>query len=305
MLNYQNSDQTNPLIIDFTQKDALKKILPQPAVLNSYGSGWKDIHFEYHNQPSYDTPEHRPTMHSISVCLNHNFSQRWLDGKSQQENIAPGATVIIPAGVLHRSAWEKQAQFLVMAVEPLFLERLAQEINASDNIELIPHFAISEDPLIKGIGLSFKEKLESGELNNNFYIEQLTTTLALHLLDKYCVNKLQVSSCIDGLTKTQLKIVIEYVHENFHQDISLSEIAHTLEMSRYHFSRLFKKSMGISPYQYVMQQRIEKVKKLLNNKENSLTIAEIALKCGFANQSHLTKYFRQITGITPKVYQQH
>ncbi|MEM7554754.1 MAG: AraC family transcriptional regulator [Cyanobacteria bacterium P01_A01_bin.84] len=304
MLDYQNSNQKNPLIIDFKQKDALKKLLPQPAVLNSHDFGWKDIHFEFHNQPSYDTPEHCVTMHGITVSLTYNSSQRWLDGKFRQEILVPGSTAIIPAGVIHRSAWKKQTQCMVMAIKPLCLERLAQEVNSSDNIELIPHFAISEDPLIWGIGLSLKEKLAKGEFGNNLYIDQLTTTLALHLLYKYCVKKPKISNHADGLTKRQLQIAIEYIHTHLHQDINLSDIAQTVDMSQYYFSRLFKKSMGISPYQYVMQQRIEKVKKLLNDRKNPLTIAQVALECGFANQSHLTKYFRRIAGVTPKVYRQ-
>jgi AraC family transcriptional regulator len=58
--------------------------------------------------------------------------------------------------------------------------------------------------------------------------------------------------------------------------------------------------MGIAPYQYLIQQRVERAKRLLKQRE--MLISEIALDCGFANQTHLTKVFRQITGITPKVY---
>jgi AraC family transcriptional regulator len=71
-------------------------------------------------------------------------------------------------------------------------------------------------------------------------------------------------------------------------------------MSQFHFSYLFKQSIGTSPYQYLLQQRIERAKKLL--KESDRPIIDIALECGFNSHSHLTKTFRQLTGITPKVY---
>ena len=58
--------------------------------------------------------------------------------------------------------------------------------------------------------------------------------------------------------------------------------------------------MGISPYQYAIRQRVERAKRLLKSKD--LAIADIALECGFANQDHLTKMFRRLTGITPKAY---
>lgn len=59
--------------------------------------------------------------------------------------------------------------------------------------------------------------------------------------------------------------------------------------------------MGVSPYKYIIQQRVERAKELLRQ-PHSMSIAAIALECGFSNQSALSKHFRNITGKTPKVY---
>jgi AraC family transcriptional regulator len=58
--------------------------------------------------------------------------------------------------------------------------------------------------------------------------------------------------------------------------------------------------MGIPPYKYVLQQRVERAKLLLRKSDKPLT--EIAFECGFAHQSHLNRHFRKLTGITPKMY---
>ncbi len=58
--------------------------------------------------------------------------------------------------------------------------------------------------------------------------------------------------------------------------------------------------MGISPHQYLMTQRVERAKLLLKNPE--LSVTEITFSCGFNSHSHLGKYFRQLTGVTPKDY---
>ncbi|MEG4804750.1 helix-turn-helix transcriptional regulator [Microcoleus sp. ARI1-B5] len=76
-----------------------------------------------------------------------------------------------------------------------------------------------------------------------------------------------------------------------------------LGMSQLQFSHMFKVAIGIAPYQYLLQQRIERAKELLKQKERS--IVEIALECGFNSHSHLSKQFRQLTGMTPKAYRAH
>jgi AraC family transcriptional regulator len=93
---------------------------------------------------------------------------------------------------------------------------------------------------------------------------------------------------------------LDYIHDNLHQDIKLADLAQLLSMSQFHFSHLFKQSIGISPYQYLFQQRVERAKQLLKQTERSIT--DIALACGFNSHSHLSKQFRQLTGMTPKAY---
>ena len=73
-------------------------------------------------------------------------------------------------------------------------------------------------------------------------------------------------------------------------------------MSRFYFCRLFKKSVGATPYQYVMQQRVEMAKRMLQ--QQGLSIADVAFDCGFANQSHLGRIFKKHTGTTPKKYRE-
>lgn len=109
-----------------------------------------------------------------------------------------------------------------------------------------------------------------------------------------------VGQGMNELSPEQLKQALGYIQEHLSEDISLEAIANDLEMSRYHFSRLFKQSMGVSPYHYVLQQRVERAKQLLKQKE--LPITDIALESGFANQTHLNKHFRKLVGMTPTTY---
>ncbi len=289
-----------PLLVDFQQQGASAQLFPNPPLLTSHHSGWSGIHLEDHRQPSYDNPEHRLTMHIVGMNLCSNSSERWFDGNFQREYKTQGATAIIPAGTLHRSLCHKEDNFIFVAVDPTLLVRLGQQVAAPDDIELIPHFATLQDPLIQGIIFSLKDELESRGMGGSLYVEQLTTTLAIHLLRKYGVRKPQISTYSDGLPKYKLKQVLEYINANLDCDIKLVDLAELVGMSQYYFCHLFKQSMGIAPYQYVIQQRVERAKQLLKCRD--VTISDVALVCGFANQSHFSKHFRKITGMTPKAY---
>ncbi|NET31850.1 MAG: helix-turn-helix transcriptional regulator [Cyanothece sp. SIO1E1] len=104
-----------------------------------------------------------------------------------------------------------------------------------------------------------------------------------------------------GLPAHQLDRTLAYINTYLNQDIRLQHIADELRMSLYYFCRQFKQSMGISPYQYILQRRVELAKQLLKQRE--LSIANIALQCGFAHQSQMTYHFNQQTGMTPRAYQ--
>jgi len=95
-----------------------------------------------------------------------------------------------------------------------------------------------------------------------------------------------------------LKRVIEYIHANLDQNLTLAELSFIANMSPYHFARTFKQATGMAPHQYVLHTRIERAKSLLL--QGKLSIAEVAMRVGFFDQSHFTRYFKRIVGVTPQ-----
>jgi AraC family transcriptional regulator len=100
-----------------------------------------------------------------------------------------------------------------------------------------------------------------------------------------------------GLAPWQLRRVAEYIHEHPDGDLGLIELAAIVGLSSHHFGEAFKISTGISPHRYVIEQRVQRAAKLLN--ESAGSIAEIAYAVGFSSQSHLTTNFHRIIGVTP------
>jgi transcriptional regulator of acetoin/glycerol metabolism/AraC-like DNA-binding protein len=100
-----------------------------------------------------------------------------------------------------------------------------------------------------------------------------------------------------GLPAGLLRRICEHIESHLGDNISLEVLAADARLSLYHFARAFRQSMGISPHRYVMQQRVKKAQEMLARTE--LPLANIALAVGFADQSHFSRHFRRLAGITP------
>lgn len=288
--------------VDFRRPGDSTKIFPQPALLSSHNAAWKDIWLEHHTQPSWDTGELTAPTHQVAISLNKKTPSvdRWLDGGFRSETTSYGDCVIIPAGVSHRAQWPNQAEFIVLGIDSFWLERIGQEFGEGPPAELNPGSLIP-DPLLQGLLLAFKAELETEGLHSDLYLAQLKTTLGLHLLRNYATRPPKLQEYDGGLSRQQLQQAIDYIQAHLSESIRLSDVATQLNMSQYYFCRLFRQSVGLPPYKYVIRQRVERVKQLLRN-DRERAIADIAIDCGFYSQSHLAKHFRQVTGTTPKAY---
>ena len=105
---------------------------------------------------------------------------------------------------------------------------------------------------------------------------------------------------IGGLPACRLRRVTAYIDENLHRELRLAELGAIAHMSPFHFARLFKRSTGVPPHQFVLQRRVEQARVRLVTQP--LEVAEIARSVGFQAPSHFTTTFRRITGMTPTAY---
>ncbi|MBD2463080.1 helix-turn-helix transcriptional regulator [Oscillatoria sp. FACHB-1407] len=292
-----------PLSIDLAKQTDVLQLLPcLPLLMNE--ARRSHLLIQYHRQPIWSMPENSTAQHVVVVHQETDSQvqvNRVMDGKKQKETLSHGSCIVIPADILHQSSWEQEVEFTLLLLEPTYLAQIAHETVDSDCVELIPQFA-KLDSVISNIGFALKAELDGNGAKGHLYLESATTFLAAHLLRHYCTRTPSLPDYSGGLPKYKLREAIAYIHEHLSEEISLEAIASHLHMSQYYFCHLFKQSMGISPYQYVLRQRIDKAKQLL--KQRHLAITDVALECGFANQTHFTKHFRKLMGTTPKAYRE-
>jgi AraC family transcriptional regulator len=186
-----------------------------------------------------------------------------------------------------------------LGFSPQFFEQVVFEAVRVKQIELIPHIGVS-DSLVQQIGLALKADIEAKHPAGRMFGESLTTGLVIHLLKQYSVWKPRSISAEGCLSEHQLQKVFKYVQEHLEQDVALSDMASVLNLSQYHFCRLFKQSTGLAPHHYLTQCRIDRAKHLLQFTQ--LTITEIAFAVGLNNHSSFTRLFRRYVGTTPKEF---
>lgn len=103
-----------------------------------------------------------------------------------------------------------------------------------------------------------------------------------------------------GLTMRQVRRVVELVNERLGEGITLDEMAVVAGLSRHHFARQFKATVGSAPYEYVLARRLDQAKRLLLNRQVGLS--EIAVRCGFADHAKFSNHFRARLGVSPRDY---
>jgi AraC family transcriptional regulator len=275
----------------------------RPPLVSSQGCGWKNIRVEEFHQPPSEETHHSESQHLLCLSLNQRPARLFqkMGDRNHTSLFTQGDLSFAPAGTQLHSRWVQSDRYAQIVIDSKFLDQVAEQETGkvSNPVELIPDFQ-SRHLEIEQIGLMLLNELRSGGSAGNLYVESLTNLLVIHLLRNYASQQLCVATYIRGLNPSQLLQVTDYIHDCLAENIQLSDLANVLGLSQFHFSRLFKQSLGVSPYQYVLRQRVERAKQLLTTTD--LPITDIALLCGFSSHSHLGKWFRQVTGATPKAF---
>jgi AraC family transcriptional regulator len=281
------------------------ELSPQP-ILASYESGWKNIALARFRHPPGEIPEFSSSVMGVVMPLHHSTDKSRLiaEGKAYPILFCDGRTKYVhlfPAHWPSKTRLDAKMDVTQCYLRPEFLSQIAHESVNPDQVEIdLAYIHPKIDPLIWQIASSLTTVLQTAPQNSAFYADSMATALAAHLLQFYTTRQHTLREYTDGLPPARLKQALDYINEHLGEDLSLTKIAAQVDMSQFYFCRLFKQSVGMTPHKYLIQQRVERAKFLLMQRE--LTIFDIAADCGFANPSHFAKCFRQHTGVSPQQF---
>jgi AraC family transcriptional regulator len=165
----------------------------------------------------------------------------------------------------------------------------------ADEVEVIDFFG--RDEALAHLCFACAEMLSTRVPGKSERVTALMQLFAAYLVEKYTDAASEKPEHSGGLPIGKLRKVEDYVRERLAEDISVEALAELVELSPFHFSRVFKQATGMSPLQFVTRERIVRAQRFI--RETSRSLIEIALEVGYTSPSHFAQVFRRVVGVAP------
>jgi AraC family transcriptional regulator len=225
----------------------------------------------------------------------------WEHGKCVTKvHVRPGATYLYDMKHDPRFVIDKPFHSLHFYVPPAALNGIAEQYGARRVGQIDCQFGTGfRDEAVHHIGASLLQGLRRPAEANQLFVDHMMLALTAHVAKAY--GELRNAETLSGgLAPWQVKRACQKLEADLAGKLTLQDIAAEVGISASHFSRAFRASIGLPPHQWLLRRRIGAAKQLMTVR--SLSLAEIAIAAGFANQSHFTRVFSTLVGVSPRLW---
>jgi AraC family transcriptional regulator len=154
-----------------------------------------------------------------------------------------------------------------------------------------------DDATITGLGRAMLPALSHPDRANQLFVEHILFGLGIHVAQTYGGMRPLSAPMRGGLAAWQARRAKEVLSARLDGRVPLKEVARACDLSVSYFSRAFRRSTGVAPHKWLLTLRVEVAKQKL--RDGRLSLRDVALACGFADQSHLTQVFTRLVGVSP------
>ncbi|PAW78332.1 MAG: AraC family transcriptional regulator [Verrucomicrobia bacterium Tous-C9LFEB] len=295
-------------IPETTSAEGLEHYVGGKRLLTSRGEAWRDIKASLF---ALQSAEGTVSLPSVSepvltwiVSGDQEIRERELDGPWITSRVKAKSFFLTTSGAPYDCNWKilssEPVEFMLVRVELPLLQRAFEEVFGANAI----HAQLQD---VSGfIDAALNSLMESllGELKRRkaspLFVQGLAQAIAIHLARNYTVlakNSLKASSSLPGY---KLRHVTAWMEEHVAEDFNLARLAAQAGISKFHFHRLFKSALGVSPSHYQINLRMNAARQML--RETKKSIIDIAMDVGYTNPSHFARLFQRETGLSPSDY---
>ncbi|MEM7611831.1 MAG: AraC family transcriptional regulator [Pseudomonadota bacterium] len=241
--------------------------------------------------------------HHVLMNLNETPQRvlNWRDGIEFDYQFKKDDVVLTPAGIKSGWRWFDEAHTIVATLDPEQVKWFAEtELSMILSQQQLADNQLRSDPEICAAARMILDAMGSSDKASAIMFESLARVFLVKLLQTYGDTEPEIKALSSKFTADHYRAVLNYIESNLSEPILLEDLAAQTAMSTSHFSRVFRQTIGSSPGQYVINYRAEQAAKMLG--DPTLPISEVAIRCGFSDQPHLTRVFKKSFGITPRSY---
>ncbi len=237
--------------------------------------------------------------HTLAINVGRAFRlEGRVEGRGASGAMAAGAMKIVEAGVRSRWRWDgSPIEMLHVSVADEIVRAAARELDLAIDPEIATRVGVADAPLERIVRSLGEELLQ--RQTSSLVAEALRIDLVTHLFATY--SSLAGTGALRlprrRLGARTLRLLDDYIESHLGHDVSIGDLAALAGVSRFHFARTFRATVGLPPHRYVLVRRLERARELLRSP--SLPLREIAALTGFADQSHLTRQMKRMYGATP------
>jgi AraC-like DNA-binding protein len=202
----------------------------------------------------------------------------------------------------HFSRWGTPVSFISVMLAPPVVAQACRAMERDYAPGIFIDSFKTADPLLHHLVRQLGAEVGADAAHHPLYVDQLLLSVAVHLVQHYTASGTTNGNASSRLPPERLRDVTEYVAAHLSDDIKIADLADVACYSQYHFCRLFKESTGQSPYQFVVQRRMEEAMRRLQANSHA-RVSTIARKVGYSSPSHFSRAFKKHFGVAPSTCQ--